>query len=253
VTSRAHSALSRLYAFAPWLGHGAVTLGLAVMLVGCGQPVAMQSAAALVPPTATATATVVPTATVTTTATAPIAPAATATPTATATIPPTRAITPTATPRAVPVTVTPTRAATAAPAATGDTVRDEDGVCQLTVPATYKVDSAGDGFDALDDNGFGVLTSAVGRSESPEALAQLLYGNFSAVFTNAQPSAPSSTGDTSRIDFTGALGSNQGKGSVYIKKYGTTACGVSMFTYDEAAVPHATSASVIFATVKRLP
>lgn len=260
MTRRAQIPRSGPFAFAPWLGRGAVTLGLAAMLVACGEPVAMQPAQALVVPTATAT--VAPTATPapTATATATTAPTATIAPTATtaivpvATVAPTKAITPTATTRAVPVTVTPTRAATAAPsAAGGGTVRDESAICQLVVPASYAVDSAGDGFDALDDNGFGVITSARGRSESPQALAQLLYGNFSAVFTDAQANAPDSTGDTSRIDFTGALGANQGKGTVYIKKYGTTVCGVSLFTYDKAAVPHNTAAGAILPTIKLIP
>ncbi len=146
------------------------------------------------------------------------------------------------------------RAATTALSATnGGTVRDEDGICLLIVPSTYKVDSAGDGFDALDDNGFGVLTGVVGRNESPEALAQLLYGNFTAVFTGAQPSPPDSKGDTSRIDFIGALGSRQGKGTTYIKKFGTTVCGVSLFTYDNAAVAHTAATSAILTTIERLP
>jgi len=130
-------------------------------------------------------------------------------------------------------------------------VRDEDGVYQLVVPV--KVDSAGGGFDARDDNGFGVSTGAIGRNESPEALAQLLYGNFTGVITSAQPSAQTSTADTSRIAFTGALAAKQGEGTVYIKKFGTTACGVSMFTDGIAAVPHNTVASAILPTITRLP
>ena len=256
MTHRAHPPRSGPFAFAPWLGRGAATLGLAVMLVACGQSVAVQPAQELVPPTVTAT--VAPTATPAPTATATLMPTATIVPTATVppttTVAPTKAVTPTATPRAVPVTVTPTRAATVAPSANGGgTVRDEDGVCQLVLPTSHKVDSAGDGFDALDDNGFGVSTSATGRSESPETLAQLLYGNFTTTFTSPQPSAPVSIGDTSRIDFVGALASNPGKGTVYIKKFGSTVCGVSMFTYDKAAVPHNTSATAILPTLKLIP
>jgi len=80
-----------------------------------------------------------------------------------------------------------------------------------------------------------------------------LYGNFTSVFTSAQPGQPSSTGDTSRIDFAGSLASNPGKGTIYVKKFGTTVCGVSLFTYDKAAVPHNTAVSAILPTIKRIP
>ena len=39
-----------------------------------------------------------------------------------------------------------------------------------------------------------------------------------------------SNATTSQFDFTGTLASNSGKGTVYIKEFGTTGCGISLFT-----------------------
>ena len=44
MTRRASIPRSGPFAFAPWRGRGATTLGLAVMLVACGQPVTAQAA-----------------------------------------------------------------------------------------------------------------------------------------------------------------------------------------------------------------
>jgi len=94
VTRRAYPP-SGPFVFAPWLGRGAVTLGLAVMLVACGQPIATQPAQALVAPTATATIA----------STATVAPTATTT----ATVAPTAGDHPDRDDSRCPVTITPTR------------------------------------------------------------------------------------------------------------------------------------------------
>jgi len=202
------------FAFAPWLGHGAV--------------IAMPTAPATIAPTATT------------------APTATSAPAPTAPVMPTRAITPTATSRAVPVTI--------APAATrGGIVRDDTGVCQLVVPVGYKVDSVGGGFDARDDNGFGVIAGAIGRNESPEALAQLHYGKLHRRhYRRAAERTEEYHRHLADRFHRGARGET-GKGTVCFKQYGTTVCGVSMFTYDSAAVPHNTAASAILPTIKAPP
>ncbi|HEY8602265.1 MAG TPA: hypothetical protein VIL85_27820 [Thermomicrobiales bacterium] len=246
----------------PTLGKGLATLGLAFTLVACGTPVATETTGSLIAPSPTATATIAPTATIPPTATlapTPTIPATatippTATPAATATTAktPTRALTPTvaATRAATTPTARPALSPTAPPAAGANIVRDEDGRCQLTLIPGYTVDSAGDGFDADDANGLGVLSSAAGRSETPEALAQSLYSGFTSVLTNVQQGKTTSNAATSQIDFTGTLASNSGKGTVYIKKFGTTVCGVSIFTYDKAQIPHEIVATSILLTVK---
>jgi hypothetical protein len=129
-------------------------------------------------------------------------------------------------------------------------VRDEDGICRLTVPPGYTVDSAGDGFDADDGKGIGVLTGATGRAETPEALAQSLYGGFTSILTDLQQGQVTNTADTSQIDFTGTLGTQPGKGTVYVKKFGTTVCGLSVFTYSGAAVPHESAITSLIPTVR---
>lgn len=247
----------------PALGKGLATLGLIFTLVACGGATTTETSGSLIAPSPTATATIAPTATIPPTATlAPtltVAPTATAlpttaTPAATATTAktPTRALTPTAaaTRAATTPTARPVLSPTAPPAAGTNIVRDEDGRCQLTLIPGYTVDSAGDGFDADDENGIGVLSSAAGRSETPEALAQSLYGGFTSVLTAVQQGKMTSNATTAQIDFTGALASNTGKGTVYIKKFGTTVCGVSIFTYDDAQIPHEIAATAILPTVK---
>ena len=241
-------------------GKGLATLGLAFTLVACGSPTAVQTGA-LAAPTATATATLAPTATIPPTPTVAPTPTVPPTPTIapTATTPPptpTRPSTPTATrPAPTPTRPAPTpttRAAsspTARPAAGNNIVRDEDGICQLTLIPGYTVDSGGDGFDADDGNGIGVLSGAKGRSETPEALAQSLYGGFTSVLSGVQQGKVTTGSTSSQIDFTGALAANAGKGTVYVKKFGTTVCGVSIFTYNDAQIPHDIAATAILLTV----
>jgi len=89
----------------------------------------------------------------------------------------------------------------------------------------------------------------VGRSETPEALAQSLYSGFTNVLTNVQQ-GKASNATTSQIDFTGTLASHSGKGTVYIKEFGTTGCGISLFTYDKAQLPREIVATAILPTVK---
>lgn len=222
-----------------------IFIGGGSMLVACGSGVATQEGALEVPtPTATATATVLPTAT------------ATPTKVPTQVIPPTATQGPTATTRPLPtptvVRQTPTRVAVPPSAKPGanTTVIDEAKVCKLTIPPGYTVDSGGDGFDANDASGIGVLTGGTGRSDSAQELAQILYESFSSVLDNVQQSKATPGPNTYQIDFTGDLASNPGKGTVYVKKFGTTACGVSIFTYDDAAIPHATVVNAILPTVQ---
>jgi len=243
----------------PWfpaLGKGLATLGLVFTLVACGSATATEMSGNLIAPSPTATATIAPTATIPPTATlaptptATIAPTLAATPTIAKT--PTRVLTPTAaaTRAATTPTARPAISPTVPPAAGANTVRDEGERCQLTLIPGYTVDNAGDGFNADDENGLGVLSSAAGRSGTPEALAQSLYSGFTSVLTNVQQGKPTSNATTSQIDFTGTLASNSGKGTVYIKKFGTTVCGVSIFTYDKAQIPHEIATTSILLPVK---
>jgi hypothetical protein len=236
----------------PALGKGLVTLGLAISLAACGGGAATQvgNVLATQAPTATATS-AAPTATATVAATPATVPSPTSAPAATQPSTPTATATRTAAVSPTRPTSTATRPAsspTTAPA--GGVIRDENGVCQLTLPAGYTMDSGGDGFDATDENGFGVLAGATGRSDSAEALAQSVYINFTSVMEDVQQGKVTNTPDSSRIDFTAALADNPGQGTVYVKKFGTSVCAMSVFTYDEAQVPHATAMATLIATLK---
>lgn len=239
-------------------GKGLATLGLVFTLIACGTTATAETSGSLIAPSPTATATVPPTATLPPTAT--VRPTSTVAPTATATtIPATATIAKTPT-RALTPTIAKTRAASTStprpaispttPPAGGNIVRDEEGRCQLTLIPGYTVDSGGDGFDADDGNGIGVLSSAAGRSETPEALAQSLYNGFTSVLTDVQQGKTTSNATASQIDFTGALATTIGKGTVYVKKFGTTVCGISIFTYDTAQLPHEIVTTAILSTVK---
>ncbi len=65
-----------------------------------------------------------------------------------------------------------------------------------------------------------------------------------------QQGKTASNATTSQFDFTGTLASNSGKGTVYIKEFGTTGCGISLFTYDKAQLPREIVATAILPTVK---
>src|SRR4051794_6874865 len=237
------------------LGNGLITLGLAFTLVACGGGGAVQVGSVLATPTATSVA---PPATPTIAATPTLAPSPSLAPTA-ATLPAAPTVAPTSTrgsgsdPSPTQAAgVTPTRPAsspTAAPVAGDGIVRDDGKNCQLTLPAGYTVDSGGDGFDADDDNGFGVLSSAAGQGASPEALAQSLFASFTSVMTDVQQGKVTTTTDTSRIDFTATFVNSPSDGSVYVKKFGATACAMSVVTYQGAQVPHPLVMTTLIATL----
>lgn len=242
------------------LSNGIVTLSLAFTLVACGGGATVQVGSALATPIPTATVTsAAPTATATIAPTPTRAASPVSGPLAT-TAPFIPTIAPSPTPGSPsgptatrPAAVTPTRPAsspTAQPAAGGNVVRDDAKSCQLTLPAGYTVDSEGDGFDANDDNGFGVLTSATGQSASPEALAQSLFESFTSVMSDVQQGKVTTTGDTSRIDFTATFVSSPSDGSVYVKKFGSTVCAISVVTYNEAQIAHATAMTALIATLR---
>jgi hypothetical protein len=237
--------LTRLVGGVPALGKGLVALGLAITLAACGGGTATQvgSILATQAPTATATS-AAPTATATVAAIPTSAPSPTVAPT------PAQSSTPTATRPAAIMPTRPASSPTAAPAAGGGVVRDEDSVCQITLPVGYTVDSEGDGFDADDEKGFGVLSGATGRSDAAEDLAQSVYANFTSVMENVQQGEVTNTPDSSRIDFTGSLADDPGQGTVYVKRFGTSVCAMSVFTYDGAQVPHATAMATLIATLK---
>ncbi len=227
------------------------------LLLACGLPVeATQTGPGLVNPTPTVTATLPPTAT-----------ALPPTRTPTTTVRPTNTPAPTATTQPLPSPTkgppTPTRGATtptpravATATKSGGTasgnmvVRDEDGICQLTILPGYTVDNAGDGFDANDNMGIGVLTSATGRTESPAELAETLYDGVTAALDNPKKGKVTPGTNSSQIDFTAELQGQPGKGTVFAKKFGTTACGLSIFTFDGAAIPHEAVVAAILPTVK---
>lgn len=231
---------------------------LSLLLVACGTPEtssvtqvikAVQPTATETPPPPTATTapsptvapTVAPAATTPPAASAP--PASTATRAATATVAPTRAA----------ATSAPTRAAASTAPSGGQIVKDEDGRCQVALPAGITEDSPDSGeFTVANDEGFGVLLSTDNPNPADfTTVVESFLTSFTGVFTNYQATNTAKTPSTYRVDFTGEL-VRTGQGIIYFKQVNQVACGFILFVYDGTSFPYAQAVATMIGTLDAL-
>lgn len=203
---------------------------------------------------AAAPATTTPTRAIAVAATA-TAPAATETPapqpTATKPITPTTRLATSGT-----ATASPRTAATATRAASATPGRPlvANGPCTMALPTGFAEERPGGGYyPASDQTGFAALDqfSTENGARSAESLAQgFLTTNLGKVLQGVQQTGAEGTADGGyRIDFTATVGGQPGRGSTYVRPFGTVACGATLFLLDRSTLPFATTREVMILSV----
>jgi hypothetical protein len=129
---------------------------------------------------------------------------------------------------------------TAIAAGTGGVVQGQGGRCQMPAPPGFQVGADGDNFRG-NDIGFGVVAEEANYTETAIFAAQGFYNRLvqSAIYTDVVLTGSSNESDRARRDFTGLLGTTSIQGTIFARTFGTTACAVTVITYQGAAMPHA--------------
>lgn len=220
-------------------------------LMGCSLP---GTAAPTATPPATATlvaavpTTVVPSAMPSAAPPSPtsVPPTATAAPTATATAPPATPATPTTRPGTPGTPATPI----ATPVASGQTIQDERGECELALPAGFVAAGAPGRFASADGRVLVALQSLnAGPDETLDDLALPFVGAFIPTVAGYEQTAVIRLAESLRIDFRGGL-PQPGNGTLYFGQFGATVCAVTFFVADGAGIDAETMFTALIATLR---
>jgi hypothetical protein len=167
---------------------------------------------------------------------------------------PTRAATATATAR--PPTATPP-AGTVAAGATPQQPLVIHGACAMSLLAGFREETPQGGYyPANDQTGFAALDEfdTANGQRTPEQLAQGFATTvLSRVIQNYQQTGTERAGDGYRIDYTATANGQPGKGSFYLKEFGSVACGATLFTTNTSSLPFATSFNLMVVSLKPAP
>ena len=257
------------------LAVSAVLLGATVTLAACAPfgaatPTVAPQVTATLPASATPSATVAPTSTVT----APTAPAATATvaaptPTVMATVAPTSTVPPpTATAPAptatVPATATraptatlpppttaipPTLVAVSPPPLAGVSATDARGRCAITLPAGFAA-TGGGAFTGANGQASITLTALDnGAGDTLDDVALPYVSTFTAAIGDYQQTAVARGTDDLRLDFTGRMTAS-GRGTMYLRQFGESVCALSFFIVQGGEVSYEPTVSSLLASLR---
>lgn len=194
----------------------------------------------------------------------PLTPTTTPAPTSGATQVATPATRPAPTGAATAATVATTRPATATRAtvattravasATPDRPLVANGPCTLALPSGFVEERPGGGYyPASDQTGFAALDqfATEGSSRTAESLAQgFINVNLTKVLQNVRQTGAEQTDDGYRLDFTASVGGQPGRGSVYVRRFGTVACGATLYLLDRSTIPFATTREVLILSLQ---
>jgi len=153
-----------------------------------------------------------------------------------------------------------TRAATATRAAASATPQRPlvtNGGCAIVLPLGFREETPQGGyFPALDQSGFAALDSfnTEGGQRTPETLAQAFAtSTLSRVIQGYRQVGAERSGDGYRIDYVATVGGQPGRGSLYLKTFGTVACGATLFTLDSSRLPFATTLDLMILSLQVVP